>query len=147
MDFAKDFCMLYALPLCRSFPDRERRGPTEKSGHTGTIRKHKQEGCRGLSEGSLWYSCRQDNRISCTWQVYVSPLVTLWMRLFGWTGRLRGLDRDIAKGQSRHPVFAEEDIIGLPGHLFQIGDWPANRSSQTTGWSNSNAIELPVASV
>jgi len=21
MDFAKDFCMLYALPLCRSFPE------------------------------------------------------------------------------------------------------------------------------
>jgi len=42
----------------------ERRWPTGKSGHIETVRKHKQEDCRGLSEGSLWYSCRQDNTIS-----------------------------------------------------------------------------------
>jgi len=53
-----------------------------------TLRKHKQEGCRGLSEGSLWHPCRQDNTNSCTKQVYVSSLMTTWTRLFGWTPRL-----------------------------------------------------------
>jgi len=33
----------------------------EKFWHIETPRKHKQEGYRGLSEGSLWHSCRQDN--------------------------------------------------------------------------------------
>jgi len=63
----------------------ERRGPTGKSGHTGTVRKHKQEDCRGLSEGSLWYSCRQDSTISYMWQVRVSHLLTKGTELFGWT--------------------------------------------------------------
>lgn len=58
--------------------------PKVKSGYIETPRNHKQEGYRGLSESSLWHSCRQDNTISCTKQVYVSSLMTTWTRLFGW---------------------------------------------------------------
>ena len=64
----------------------ERRWPIEESRHTGTARKHNQEDCRGLSEGSLWYSCRQDNTMSRMWQVQVSPFTTRRTEFFGWTG-------------------------------------------------------------
>ncbi len=66
-------------------PPWNKRQHAGKSDHIETPRRHKQEGYRGLSEGSLWHSCRQDNTISCTKQVYVSSLMTRWTRLFGWT--------------------------------------------------------------
>ena len=47
--------------------------------------KHRQEHYRGLSEGFLWHSYRQDNIIGCMWQVHVSAVMTRWTRFFGWT--------------------------------------------------------------
>ncbi len=61
------------------------------------------DACLTSTEGSLWYSCRQDNTISCMKQVYVSSLMTRWTRLFGGTGLQEGKNRNV-----RNPANGEK---------------------------------------
>jgi len=63
--------------------------------HIGTTRERNQAHDGGFSEGFLWHSSCQDNRISHKQQVHVSAAMARTTGFFGWTGPCAAIRQSI----------------------------------------------------